>query len=117
MSQTQAATNDVGATAESRHRGNHWQAFDQLPAPLRRSLQEAAVELCPMFILSVLRRQVKRGVPASMSVRALVQSVQFSERQEIEQFSQEVFGDAGSSHVRAEATIQRYDRRDEECAA
>lgn len=105
--------NIVGFSRASRFRGNEWQAFDNLPQPLRWALHEAVVDWCSLQTRWALNRLVKMGAPPDEAIAAMVKVGLDDDRREIIEFGRalpRVFGGA-SPHMRANATVQPYGDR------
>lgn len=102
--------NSVAAKPYSRLKGDPYRAYEDLPAEVRRALQEALVDWCPLrareWHLQLLRqRRMRPAQAASM----LVQAIRGQDHAEVAAFARSwPKGAQAYPHLAAGATLQRY---------
>jgi len=104
--------NAVSFVPTSKIRGNRQDAFDALPARVRRALMEANLAWCPLEIAQALKRRENLTKDKNSLEIFMVNFIRFLDENEIEMFAAkwpERFGEY--PHVAAKATIMRYDER------
>lgn len=94
----------------SRLKGDPYRAYEELPGEVRRALQEALVDWCPLrareWHLHLLRRQRMRPAQA---VSLLVQTIRRQDQAEVQAFARAwPKGTEAYPHLAAGATLQRY---------
>lgn len=94
----------------SRLKGDPYRAYEQLPPEVRRALQEALVDWCPLrtreWHLHLLRQPRMRPAQAAS---VLVQTIRGEDQAELAAFAHTwPAGAAAYPHLAAEATLQRY---------
>lgn len=102
--------NSMATTPYSKLKGDAYQAYDELPFEVRRALQEALVDWCPLrareWHLHLLRRQ--RLKPAQ-AASFLVQTIRGQDHAEVASFARTwPNGTQAYPHLAAAATLQRY---------
>jgi hypothetical protein len=102
--------NSMAAKPYSRLKGDPYRAYEELPAEVRRALQEALVDWCPLrareWHLDLMRRQRLRPAQASSF---LVQAIRGHDHAELTAFAGTwPKGAKAYPHLAAGATIQRY---------
>jgi hypothetical protein len=90
-----------------------WDCLDHAPAPIRRALQEAVVDWCPVQCMENIKARLARGERYATAVAAEVEVLIYEDEQDIAAFAAARwparFGPY--PHLAANATIQRYGRR------
>ena len=96
-----------------RHDGDDWDAFDALPAPVRRRLAEHAYDPWSVNALVLWRRYRRLHPTPERAHRALVRYLDHCERLERGMFSEEHRKVHGWTlpHVAASATVMRSSSR------
>ncbi len=94
----------------SKLKGDPYRAYEELPREVRRALQEALVDWCPLrareWHLHLLRQQ--RLKPAQ-AVSLLVQTIRRQDQAEVTSFARTwPKGASAYPHLAAGATLQRY---------
>lgn len=102
--------NSTAMKPRSRLKGDPYQAYEQLPAEVRRALQESLVDWCPLrareWHLDLLRRDRLRPAQAAA---ALVQAIRTHDQAEIAAFAKTwPKGAEAYPHLAAGASLQRY---------
>jgi hypothetical protein len=102
--------NSTAAKPYSKLRGDPYQAYQELPAEVRRALQEALVDWCPLrareWHLHLLRRQRLRPAQAAS---VLVETIRKHDHAEVAAFARTwPKGAQAYPHLAAGATLQRY---------
>lgn len=102
--------NSMAAKPYSRLKGDPYQAYQELPAEVRRALQEALVDWCPLrareWHLHLLHRQRLRPAQAAS---VLVQTIRRHDYAEVAAFARTwANGAEAYPHLAAGATLQRY---------
>lgn len=102
--------NSMAAKPYSRLKGDPYRAYEELPAEVRRALQEALVDWCPLRAREwhhhLLRQQRLRPAQAAF---ALVQAIRGQDHAEVAAFARTwPKGARAYPHLAAGATLQRY---------
>lgn len=102
--------NSMAARPYSKLKGDPYRAYEELPAEVRRALQEALVDWCPLrareWHLHLLRRERLRPAQAA---RFLVQTIRGQDHAEVAAFARTwANGAPAYPHLAAGATLQRY---------
>ena len=102
--------NSAATRPYSKLKGDPYRAYEELPADVRRALQEALVDWCPLrtreWHLQLLRQQRVRPAQAAS---ILVQTIRKYDQAEIAAFARTwTKGAAAYPHLAADATLQRY---------
>jgi hypothetical protein len=102
--------NSMAAKPYSKLKGDPYQAYEELPVEVRRALQEALVDWCPLrareWHLHLLRRQKLRPAQAASF---LVQTIRGQDHAEVGAFARTwPKGAQAYPHLAAGATLQRY---------
>lgn len=102
--------NSVAAKPYSKLKGDPYRAYEELPAEVRRALQEALVDWCPLrareWHLHLLHRQRLRPAQAAFF---LVQTIRGQDHAEVGAFAKTWSkGAQAYPHLAAGATLQRY---------
>ncbi|WP_458094432.1 DUF6525 family protein [Roseomonas sp. WA12] len=102
--------NSMAAKPYSKLKGDPYQAYQELPAEVRRALQEALVDWCPLrareWHLHLLRRQRLRPAQAAS---VLVETIRKHDHAEVAAFARTwPKGAEAYPHLAAGATLQRY---------
>jgi hypothetical protein len=102
--------NSMAAKPYSKLKGDPYRAYEELPAEVRRALQEALVDWCPLrareWHLHLLRRQRLRPAQAASF---LVQTIRGHDHAEVAAFARAwPKGAQAYPHLAADATLQRY---------
>jgi len=100
----------MAAKPYSKLKGDPYRAYEELPVEVRRALQEALVDWCPLrareWHLHLLRRQRLRPVQAASF---LVQAIRGHDHAEVAAFARRwPKGAQAYPHLAADATLQRY---------
>lgn len=98
----------------SKLKGDPYRAYEELPAEVRRALQEALVDWCPLrareWHHQLLRQQKVRPAHAAFM---LVQAIRKHDHAEVSAFAKTwPRGAKAYPHVAADATLQRYAGQD-----
>lgn len=91
-------------------KGDPYRAYEALPAEVRRALQEALVDWCPLraheWHIHLLRRL---GLRPAQATHVLVQTIRGQDQAEVAAFARTwAKGPAAYPHLAAGATLQRY---------
>jgi hypothetical protein len=102
--------NSLATKPYSKLKGDPYRAYEELPVEVRRALQEALVDWCPLrareWHLHLLRRQRLRPAQAAS---LLVQTIRRHDHAEVAAFARTWTKDAQAyPHLAAGATLQRY---------
>lgn len=102
--------NSMAAKPYSKLKGDPYRAYEELPAEVRRALQEALVDWCPLrareWHLHLLRRERLRPAQAASF---LVQTIRKHDHAEVAAFARTwPKGAEAYPHLAADATLQRY---------
>lgn len=102
--------NNTSAKPYSKLKGDPYRAYDELPVEVRRALQEALVDWCPLrtqeWHLHLLRQERLRPAQAASF---LVQTIRRQDHAEVATFARTWPGGASAyPHLAAGATLQRY---------
>ncbi|PWS35490.1 hypothetical protein DFH01_17950 [Falsiroseomonas bella] len=102
--------NSMATRPYSKLKGDPYRAYEELPAEVRRALQEALVDWCPLRarerLLHLLREQRLRPAQAAFS---LVQTIRGHDHAEVAAFARTWSkGPQAYPHLAAGATLQRY---------
>jgi hypothetical protein len=102
--------NSMAAKPYSKLKGDPYRAYEELPVEVRRALQEALVDWCPLrareWHLHLLRRQRLRPAQAAF---LLVQAIRRHDHAEVAAFARTwPKGAQAYPHIAAGATLQRY---------
>ncbi|MBP0495398.1 DUF6525 family protein [Pararoseomonas indoligenes] len=102
--------NSMASRPYSKLKGDPYRAYEELPAEVRRAMQEALVDWCPLrareWHLDLLRRQRLRPAQAAFF---LVQTIRKQDHAEVASFARTwPKGAQAYPHLAAEATLQRY---------
>ncbi|WP_338663764.1 DUF6525 family protein [Pararoseomonas sp. SCSIO 73927] len=102
--------NSMAAKPYSKLKGDPYQAYEELPAEVRRALQEALVDWCPLrareWHLQLVRQQRLRPAQAAF---VLVQTIRGQDHAEVAAFARTwPKGAQAYPHLAADATLQRY---------
>jgi hypothetical protein len=102
--------NSMAAKPYSKLKGDPYQAYQELPAEVRKALQEALVDWCPLrareWHLHLLRRQRLRPAQAAS---VLVETIRKHDHAEVAAFARTwPKGAEAYPHLAAGATLQRY---------
>ena len=102
--------NSTATKPYSKLKGDPYRAYEELPVEVRRALQEALVDWCPLrareWHLDLLRRQRLRPAQATS---VLVQTIRRHDHAEVAAFARTwPKGPTGYPHLAAGATLQRY---------
>ena len=102
--------NSVAAKPYSKLKGDPYRAYEELPVEVRRALQEALVDWCPLrareWHLHLLRQQRLRPAQAASF---LVQTIRRYDHAEVAAFARAwPKGAQTYPHLAADATLQRY---------
>ncbi len=102
--------NSMAAKPYSTLKGDPYRAYEELPVEVRRALQEALVDWCPLrtreWHLQLLRRQRLRPAQAAS---VLVQTIRGHDHAEVAAFAKRwPKGAQAYPHLAAAATLQRY---------
>ena len=102
--------NSMAAKPYSKLKGDPYQAYQELPAEVRRALQEALVDWCPLrareWHLHLLHGQRLRPAQAAS---VLVETIRRHDHAEVAAFARTwPKGAQAYPHVAAGATLQRY---------
>jgi hypothetical protein len=102
--------NSMAAKPYSKLKGDPYQAYEALPVEVRRALQEALVDWCPLrareWHLRLLRQDRLRPAQAASF---LVQTIRRQDHAEVAAFARTwPKGATAYPHVAAGATLQRY---------
>jgi len=106
--------NSMAAKPYSKLKGDPYRAYEELPVEVRRALQEALVDWCPLrareWHLHLLRRERLRPAQAASF---LVQTIRRHDHAEVAAFAR-IWpkGAHAYPHLAADATLQRYVGRD-----
>jgi len=102
--------NSMATKPYSKLKGDPYRAYDQLPVEVRRALQEALVDWCPLRAREWHRHLLRqrRLRPAQATV-VLVQTIRRHDHAEIAAFARTwPKGSQSYPHLAAGATLQRY---------
>ncbi|RKK05973.1 hypothetical protein EBE87_18195 [Pseudoroseomonas wenyumeiae] len=102
--------NSMAAQPYSKLKGDPYRAYEELPGEVRRALQEALVDWCPLRIREwhqhLLQRQRLRPAQAASY---LVQTIRSQDHAEVAAFAKTWSSGAQAyPHLAAGATLQRY---------
>ncbi|MDQ1079129.1 DUF6525 family protein [Pseudoroseomonas cervicalis] len=102
--------NSMAAKPYSRLKGDPYRAYEELPFEVRRALQEALVDWCPLrareWHLHLLRQQRLRPAQAAAF---MVQAIRGHDQAEVAAFARSwPAGAQAYPHLAAGATLQRY---------
>jgi hypothetical protein len=102
--------NSAATRPYSKLKGDPYQAYEELPLEVRRALQEALVDWCPLrareWHQQLLRTQRLRPAQAAS---VLVQTIRRQDQAEVAAFAKTwAKGAEAYPHLAAEATLQRY---------
>ena len=102
--------NSMAAKPYSKLKGDPYRAYEELPVEVRRALQEALVDWCPLrareWHLHLLRRERLRPAQAAS---LLVQTIRGHDHAEVAAFARTwPIGGQAYPHLAAGATLQRY---------
>jgi hypothetical protein len=102
--------NNAATRPYSKLKGDAYRAYEELPVEVRRALQEALVDWCPLrareWHLHLLRQQRLRPAQAASF---LVQTIRRHDHAEVAAFARTwPKGSQAYPHLAAGATIQRY---------
>ena len=102
--------NSMAAKPYSKLKGDPYRAYEELPVEVRRALQEALVDWCPLrareWHLHLLRQQRLRPAQAAY---VLVQTIRRYDHAEVAAFARTwPKGAKTYPHLAADATLQRY---------
>lgn len=102
--------NSTATTPYSKLKGDRYRAYEGLPVEVRRALQEALVDWCPLrareWHLHLLRQQRLRPAQATSF---LVQTIRSQDHAEVAAFARTwPKGAQTYPHLAAGATLQRY---------
>ncbi len=102
--------NSTATKPYSKLKGDAYRAYEELPVEVRRALQEALVDWCPLrareWHLHLLRHQRLRPAQAASF---LVQTIRRQDHAEVAAFARTwPKGAQAYPHLAASATIQRY---------
>jgi hypothetical protein len=102
--------NSMATKPYSKLKGDPYRAYEELPVEVRRALQEALVDWCPLrtreWHLHLLRRQRLRPAQAASF---LVQTIRGQDHAEVVAFARAwPEGAQAYPHLAAGATLQRY---------
>ena len=102
--------NSTAAKPYSKLKGDPYRAYEELPVEVRRALQEALVDWCPLrareWHLQLLRQQKLRPAQAASF---LVQTIRREDQAELAAFARTwTKGAEAYPHLAAGATQQRY---------
>lgn len=102
--------NNTATKPRSPLKGDPYRAFEALPTEVRRALQEALVDWCPLrareWHLHLLNKQRLRPAQAA---RLLVRTIRRMDHAEVAAFARAwPKGARAYPHLAASATIQRY---------
>lgn len=102
--------NSTATTPYSKLKGDRYRAYEELPAEVRRALQESLVDWCPLrareWHLHLLRQQRLRPAQAASF---LVQTIRRHDHAEVAAFARTwPKGAQAYPHLAAGATLQRY---------
>ena len=102
--------NSTATKPYSKLKGDPYKAYEGLPVEVRRALQEALVDWCPLrareWLLHLLRQQRLRPAQATFS---LVQTIRGHDHAEVAAFARTwPKGPQAYPHLAAGATLQRY---------
>jgi len=106
--------NSMATKPYSKLKGDPYRAYEELPAEVRRALQEALVDWCPLrareWHLHLLRQQRMRPAQAAST---LVQAIRRHDHAEVAAFAK-IWSEGAQAypHLAASATLQRYAGRD-----
>lgn len=100
----------MATTPYSKLKGNPYRAYEELPFEVRRALQEALVDWCPLrareWYLLLLR---ERRLRPAQATSFLVQAIRKHDNAEVAAFARTwPKGAKAYPHLAAGATIQRY---------
>lgn len=100
----------MATTPHSKLKGDAYRAYEELPAEVRRALQESLVDWCPLrareWHQHLLRRQRLRPAQAT---HVLVQAIRRHDHAEVAAFARTwPKGALAYPHLAAAATLQRY---------
>lgn len=103
--------NSRAAAPRANFRGNEMDAFDSLPAPVRRAMWEGVTEWSALEARRNINRAVRRGMSVDDAVAAEVAAIIAADKREVFQFAHHWPSRFGRyPHVAAKATIMRYRR-------
>jgi hypothetical protein len=105
--------NSRGTALPSNFRGNPMSAHDRLPQPLRRALQDALLDWCPLVERWRMNKLIKAGVPEAEAAERLAQGIREADARQMEAMRYAWparFGRCPA--IAAEATMLRYDEVD-----
>ena len=102
--------NSMATKPYSKLKGDPYRAYEELPTEVRRALQEALVDWCPLrareWHLQLLRQQRLRPAQAAS---ILVQTIRRQDQAEVAAFARTwAKGAEAYPHLAAGATLQRY---------
>jgi len=102
--------NSTATRPLSKLKGDRYRAYEELPLEVRRALQEALVDWCPLrareWHLHLLRQQRLRPAQAASF---LVTAIRRHDQAEVAAFAKTwPKGSAAYPHLAADATLQRY---------
>lgn len=102
--------NSMAAKPRSKLQGDAYRAYEELPAEVRRALQESLVDWCPLraqeWHLHLLRQQRLRPAQAASF---LVETIRRQDHAEVAAFAKTwPSGAQAYPHLAAAATLQRY---------
>lgn len=94
----------------TRFQGDDWACFDELPAAVRRRIQEHAYDAWAVNALAFFREARRKRASTERAVRATVHLLERCERDERAAFSEEYERRWGAPlpHEAAAATVLRY---------
>jgi len=106
--------NNTATKPYSTLKGDPYRAFEELPAEVRRALQEALVDWCPLrakeWLLHLIRKDRLRPAKAAT---VLVRTIRKMDHAEVIAFARTwPEGAKTYPHIAASATIQRYVGKD-----
>lgn len=105
--------NSTSTKPYSNLKGDPYRAFEELPAEVRRALQEALVDWCPLrareWLVHLIRKDRLRPAKAAT---VLVRTIRKMDHAEVVAFARTwPKGAKTYPHIAASATIQRYNRK------
>lgn len=98
----------MAAKPYSKLKGDPYRAYEELPAEVRRALQEALVDWCPLRAREWHLHLLQQLRPAQ-AASFLVQAIRRHDQAEVAAFARRwPTGAQGYPHLAAGATLQRY---------
>jgi hypothetical protein len=102
--------NSTATRPFSKLKGDRYRAYEELPFEVRRALQEALVDWCPLRAREWHQRLLReRGLRPAQATSFLVQTIRRHDHAEVAAFAKTwPKGAEAYPHLAADATLQRY---------